>query len=101
MIFGTCDKMSKSMETFNSAKVAEPGLRELCAPGSEHSSSKIQKTRNDGQMPQVPRILQTHIVHETHLHHEKAEAGGNLHARFLQKLRSLAMQGRGRRPFTP
>lgn len=47
--------------------------RELCAPGSEHSSSKIQKTRNYGQMPQVPRILQTDIVHETHLHHEKAE----------------------------
>lgn len=34
--------MSKSMETFNSAKVAEPGLQ-LCAPGSEHSSSKIQR----------------------------------------------------------
>lgn len=34
---------------------------------------KDPETRNDGQMPQVPRILQTDIVHETHLHHEKAE----------------------------
>lgn len=55
---------------FNSAKVAS---RDLCAPGSEHSSSKIRRTRYDDEMPQVPRILQTDIVYGTHLHHEKAE----------------------------